>query len=296
MPELDGLELARQIRLSPLNLDVKIIAMCAIGDSVDDPTIHALDLVGVLAKPVRQSDLHQTIVSALNVEPPTPWQPARQKDAPSSKIKQPPDALRILLAEDNEINQLVAGEVLSHGGYWYEVASNGRQAVNAVQRTGYDLVLMDCQMPEMDGFEATQEIRRLEDEGMLASKASGRLPIIALTANAVKGDRERCLTAGMDEYLTKPLDPKQLLATIHRLLKGQSNSQKAAATDAHHGDDVTTNDHLTPAEPAAPGQADSPSGGPFEINELLDRCLGNIEIIHRLLDKFVSSRSNTLKI
>ena len=127
---------------------------------------------------------------------------------------------RILLAEDNEVNQLVAASILEQFGYECRVVNDGEAAVAAVRGEDYDLVLMDCQMPGMDGFEATRTIRREEQQA-----AADRLPIVALTANAIKGDRERCLSAGMDDYVTKPIDTLRLIDTIETLLAAAQQEQ-----------------------------------------------------------------------
>ena len=120
----------------------------------------------------------------------------------------------ILLVEDNEINMEVAREMIGKAGYRCDHAANGHEAVEAIQRGRYDLVLMDCQMPKMDGYEATRRIRAWEDE----SGAGRRVPIVAVTAHAMTGDRERCLDAGMDDYLTKPVESSRLVATIAKWL------------------------------------------------------------------------------
>jgi len=119
---------------------------------------------------------------------------------------------RILLAEDNMVNQKIALRLLEKSGLSADLARNGREAVEATQKGRYDLILMDCQMPEMDGFEATMEIRRLEQA------TSHHTPIVALTANAMAGDRERCLDCGMDDYVSKPFDVKTLQGLITRWL------------------------------------------------------------------------------
>jgi CheY-like chemotaxis protein len=131
----------------------------------------------------------------------------------------------VLLAEDNEVNQLVAVALLEACGLQVDVAQTGADAVAATQRSHYDLVLMDCQMPEMDGFAATLEIRRHD------AKRGVRMPIVALTAHAMDGDRERCLAAGMDDYLSKPFDREQLYQVLHRTLReGKLQSNNEAIT------------------------------------------------------------------
>ena len=118
---------------------------------------------------------------------------------------------RILVAEDNEINQIVTTQVLSKVGFTCDLVANGKEALAALQSKEYDLVLMDCQMPEMDGFEATRQYRTREVE-----RVAKPVPIIALTANALRGDRERCLEAGMTDYLTKPIDPIKLIDLVQQ--------------------------------------------------------------------------------
>jgi CheY-like chemotaxis protein len=127
---------------------------------------------------------------------------------------------RILLAEDNVVNQKVAARVLEKEGFVVDVASDGRQAVDAWRRATYDLILMDCQMPQLDGYEATREIRREERE----TSSVRRIPIIALTAHAMKGAADDCRRAGMDDYLTKPLDREQLRRCLKEHQKKEADS------------------------------------------------------------------------
>ena len=125
----------------------------------------------------------------------------------------------VLLVEDNETNRLVAGEILGYLGYECIHAHNGREAVEAAQSGKPDLILMDCQMPVMDGYEATGNIRRWE-QSQADQTGARRLPIIALTAHAMKGDRDVCLQAGMDDFLTKPLDPDDLAVVLAKWMGG----------------------------------------------------------------------------
>ncbi|MEX0818628.1 MAG: ATP-binding protein, partial [Pirellulaceae bacterium] len=139
----------------------------------------------------------------------------QQEEIPTRLEQSRKFAGHVLVAEDNSINQLYVVELLKHFGCTSDVVVNGEEALDAVQRRQYDLVLMDCQMPEMDGFLATHAIRKREASG----ERAGRIPIVALTANALKGDRERCLEAGMDEYLRKPLEGQELSAMLEKYLR-----------------------------------------------------------------------------
>jgi two-component system, sensor histidine kinase and response regulator len=170
-----------------------------------------------ISKPVQQSQLHDTLqdIFALPVES-REIVPAR---APSLKAGKP--QMRILLVEDNAVNRLVATRLLEKGGYRVVVAENGREAVDLAQRGGIQLVLMDVQMPEMDGFEATQAIRNRE------RVTGAHLPIVAMTAHAMKGDRERCLAAGMDDYLTKPIRSAELFDLLEQYARKGSFPMKA---------------------------------------------------------------------
>jgi GAF domain-containing protein/CheY-like chemotaxis protein len=206
MPGMDGLELAR--RLHADRPDLPLVLYTSLGGAEAADPIFA----GVLAKPVKQSQLFDMLVSVL-----TETDIDEPEAATSAGAAQPErklgdrHPLRILLAEDNTVNQQIALLVLESMGYRADVASNGVEAVEAVERFPYDLVLMDVQMPEMDGLEATRQIRARP-----IPPARGVLPIriVAMTANAMQGDREACLAAGMDDYLAKPIRPEELAAAL----------------------------------------------------------------------------------
>jgi len=164
---------------------------------------------GYVRKPVSQSQLLDAILNVVVDGA------SRETIRFRTLRKQSRSARRILIAEDNDINQVVTTKVLTSAGYECEVAGNGKQALDALSQATYDLVLMDCQMPEMDGFEATRKYRAHE----ATTNLHGRVPIIALTANAMGGDRERCLEAGMTDYLSKPIDPLKLIDLIDHYLE-----------------------------------------------------------------------------
>lgn len=191
------------------------LPLIGLGAEEDNESAAHLMLLGVrhiLRDPVRPSALFDALSSVLSVSmPPLTIDPA--PTTPTDPVE--PIAAHILLAEDNHINQLFVVELLKYCGCTYEVASNGHEVLAAMQRNHFDLVLMDCHMPEMDGFAAAREIRRLEAE----LTAPRHVHIIALTANALKGDRERCLAAGMDDYLSKPLKADRLHKTLETYLR-----------------------------------------------------------------------------
>jgi len=173
-------------------------------EAVDDTALFA----AYLAKPIRPSALFDALMTVLAQQPQRPARPAtaRTQDGAQMASEHP---LRILLAEDNAVNQKLALRLLSQMGYRADVAANGIEAIQAVERQPYDVILMDVQMPEMDGLEATRAI--------CARWSTGERPrIIAMTANAMQGDREECLAAGMDDYVTKPIRVEELVAALSR--------------------------------------------------------------------------------
>jgi CheY-like chemotaxis protein len=190
---------------------------------------------------------------------------------------------RILIAEDNRVNQIIASEVLARHGYDFDVAENGRKAVAKVLAGDYDLVLMDCSMPELDGFEATRLIRQAEQQA--ASGPSRHMPIIALTANAIKGDRQRCLDAGMDDYVSKPLDPESLIKVIQAQL---SKVSPPAPKNSAMGSPPALTQAATPSRNPTPVLADAASDHavPVDIDDFLSRCMGDLETALLLLEEF----------
>jgi CheY-like chemotaxis protein/HPt (histidine-containing phosphotransfer) domain-containing protein len=208
MPEMDGFEVARRIGATPNLGGATIMMLSSSGQYDESNKCREVGIATHLTKPVDQRELLSAIGRVLAREP------GQRAPLPSSMLPSevPERRLRILLAEDNAVNQRLAASLLERRGHKVTIAANGREALTALEGQPFDVVLMDVQMPEMGGFEATAAIRALE-----AERKAPRLPIIAMTAHAMKGDRERCLAAGMNEYLTKPLDPRQLCALVEQM-------------------------------------------------------------------------------
>jgi CheY-like chemotaxis protein len=207
LPDEDGFSLAARIQAEPA-LAGKFLMMLTSGDGRGEQArCEAMKLGGWLMKPIKQSDLFDAIVTALG-------HPVMTQHSTDKRWLEPaPPHLRrkILLAEDNLINQRVAVGLLTRRGHECAVALNGRIALEELARQPFDILLMDVQMPELDGLATAAEIRRQE------RKTGRHLPIVALTANAMKGDREHCLAAGYDNYLDKPIRPEKLFAMIESL-------------------------------------------------------------------------------
>jgi CheY-like chemotaxis protein len=209
MPEMDGFEVAERIKHRPELAATTIMMLSSAGQRGDALRCRELRVAAYLAKPVQQSMLLEAVLTVL-AKPAQPMEQPALVTRHSLRETQCP--LRVLVAEDNRVNQLLTVRTLERHGHVVVVAGNGREAIAALEGGEFDVVLMDMQMPEMDGFEATAAIRKQEQE-------TGRhLPIVALTAHAMEQDRERCLNAGMDAYLSKPIHAAELFATLENLL------------------------------------------------------------------------------
>jgi len=217
MPGMDGRTLAREIKADPTIAQTPLLLVTSVPQRGDAASMLEAGFDAYLVKPVKQAHLYDAIAAVMGM---------KQADEPTRKKKlvtqhtlkgTTPGHFRILLVEDNVVNQKVAVLILEKAGYRCDVAVNGREGVEALSRISYDLVLMDCQMPVMDGFEASAEIRRREGK-------ERHTPIIAMTANVMKGDRERCLEAGMDDYLSKPVTAKALNETLVKYLSNSTST------------------------------------------------------------------------
>ncbi len=260
MPGMDGFGLAEEICKSP-RLARATIMMLTSGPRTDDrDRCREAGISSYLTKPIKQSDLMDAIMAVLD-----PRAMARSKttdgEAPAPETRR----LRVLVAEDNPVNQQVAVGMLERAGHSAVVADNGREALALFEHEPFDLVLMDVQMPELDGLETAAAIRAREQT------TGGHVPIVAVTAHALKGDAERCLAAGMDDYLAKPLHPRELQAAIKRVTSGREPASKKPEA---------------PPEPPASGAVDS--------TLLLERVGGDRRALASLVRTFRSDAPRKL--
>jgi CheY-like chemotaxis protein len=222
LPDMAGLDLAAAIRQNAALAGVKLVLLASASTRAQILP-GQMDLLDALVlKPVRQKQLHDSLAAILR-----PYAGANGSTAPfrpSTALWAAPDAsgsssrARVLVAEDNRVNQQLMARLLEVRGFRADAAANGREALEALGRIFYDLVFMDCEMPEMDGYEATAEIRRRE--GRMGARHT---PIVALTANAQGGAVQQCLAAGMDDYLAKPIRPEQLDSVLERWVPRRSH-------------------------------------------------------------------------
>jgi CheY-like chemotaxis protein len=211
MPDIDGFTLAALIQKDPKSAGAAMIMLTSAGHPGDAARCRELSIAAYLLKPVRQGELLEAIRHILQK---TTVQPAPL--VTRHTLRETNNRVRILLAEDNAVNQTLAVRLLEKRGYVVSLAGEGRAALTALEKGSFDLVLMDIQMPGMDGFEATAAIREKE-------KTTGaHIPIIAMTAHALKGDQERCIAAGMDGYVSKPIRTSELFSAIESLLGNKS--------------------------------------------------------------------------
>jgi len=214
MPGVDGFMLAERIRTNSNLTGATVMMLSSASHPIDARRCQELGLAAYLIKPIKQAELYRAILAALGAPV------ARPASQPRPALTRAGRSLRVLLAEDNAVNQKLAVRLIEKQGHSIAVVSNGQEALEALEREPFDLVLMDVQMPDMDGFETTAAIRARERD-------NGRhIPILAMTAYAMKGDRERCLECGMDDYVSKPIQPRELWEAIERLTRGQATQAK----------------------------------------------------------------------
>jgi two-component system sensor histidine kinase/response regulator len=286
MPGLDGIETARRIKQHPTLKHIPaIIMVTAYGREDVMRKAEQLGLEGFLLKPVSPSVLFDAIMQAFGREISETLRGAYNKEKVTETLQNIRGA-RILLVEDNEINQQVAREILEGAELKVTLANNGQEAVDAVQKDHFDAVLMDVQMPVMDGYTATRKIREWETEvkkeDSALSPQSSALPIIAMTAHAMAGDEEKSLTAGMNGHVTKPIDPDQLFAALQKWIPPTDRRASSRQTKVSNGKEAAA--AQPPPRPAEQKLPDSLPG--FDLAEGLKRLRGNQQLYRKLLLDF----------
>ena len=272
MPGLDGLATIQRIRTDPLLSGIPAFVMVTAHSR--DELLEQADgtkIDGLLLKPVGPSALLDSILCALGKEVVTQGRKQQRQEA-SHEAEQSVRGAYLLLVEDNLVNQELALEILQGAGVRVDVANNGAQAVDKVSRHPYDGVLMDCQMPVMDGFEATRQIR-----------ADGRfteLPILAMTANAMSGDKELCLAAGMNDHIGKPIDINQLFVSLARWVKPSNPLGNAALVGGA-------------AEPVA--KTELPNIACLDLPQAMRRMGGNAKLMRKLIGRFAETQSDAME-
>jgi PAS domain S-box-containing protein len=273
MPEMDGFTLAEKIKQHPGLAGATLMMLSSADRRGDSARLRELGLAAFLPKPVKQSELLNSIVNVLSASKDHVLR-HRASHLPFGKAVR---HLHLLLAEDNPINQKLAVRLLEKRGHTVVVCSSGRQALAAMERERFDAVLLDVQMPELDGLETTVAIRAREQI------RGGHVPVVAMTAHAMKGDREQCLEAGMDGYVSKPLHPQKLFETLESL---------AAAEDPLIEQSKEKNESQSPrpagAEPAAAHQDPAePAGRVFDEEAALARVEGDRQLLAELVEIFL---------
>ncbi|MGA8145799.1 MAG: response regulator [Candidatus Acidiferrales bacterium] len=261
MPDVDGFGLVENIRKSTQFGQIPVLILSSGAQQGERERCRKLGIAGYVAKPVQPTELLDAILTALSVSASEPGRKEEAVPGPNDERQ----GMKVLLAEDNAVNRTLAKRLLEKHGHTVVVVENGREALEALARETVDLVLMDVQMPEMDGLEATAAIRERE------KATGGRIPIIALTAHAMKGDREKCLAAGVDDYLTKPIRTAELFEAIDRLRNVETGASSAAI-------------------PAAK----VPETSTFDIDTALKRVEGDRELLDEIVRIFSDECPKTM--
>jgi CheY-like chemotaxis protein len=277
MPGIDGIEASKLIKSHKgLSKIPAIVLVTAYGREEVMQQAQEVGLEGFLLKPVNPSMFFDTIMQAFGEELPETSRVAQRKEQEAEDLENIQGA-RVLLVEDNEINQQVAKEILEGAGLHVTLANDGQEAVNAVKETNYDAVLMDVQMPVMDGYTATKTIRMWE--GGMRNKGKAQIPIIAMTAHAMAGDEDKSLEAGMNGHVAKPIDPDQLFSTLQKWIKPSEKRDQVQKPEVpvEHPE----SDKAVPDEGQLP---ESLSG--FELSAGIKRLQGNKRLYRKLLLDF----------
>ena len=282
MPEMDGLELAREIRADPALQHLPIIVVTGYLGIEQQPEVQALDISSFVYKPLRRSRLINAIHSALFSKKKVVKSIAKPID-PEVEILGV-----VLLAEDNVVNQKLAQALLLNNGFAVDIVGNGSEALSAIENRSYDAVLMDMQMPIMDGLEATRTIRR--------DARFTELPIIALTANAMVGDRERCIEAGMNDYISKPIDRGKLFEVLRKWLAFGSSPEvvMVAASGLQPPEELSVSEPVTTVPTQVVVEPNGLVLAGIDVQAFIERTEGDENLLYMLLNEFASEFDGAL--
>ncbi len=274
MPELDGFQVIEKIRAEEQLKDITIMMLSSASRGDDARRCKELGVASYLSKPITQSTLLDNIVTVLNE---SSAHANRELQVVEHQSIPRQNGIRVLLAEDNAVNQKLGMRLLEKMGHSITLVCNGLEVLEVTEREHFDLILMDIQMPEMDGLQATQKIRQREAD----SATNGHIPIIALTAHAMAGDQDRCLEAGMDGYVTKPLNPMLLAEEIEKMIPAakleKNQTPELESKERNENMNTENNTQVTP-------ESSQPA---FDIASALDRTGGDIELFCEVADVFV---------
>jgi CheY-like chemotaxis protein len=279
MPEMDGLMLARAIRQLPGALMLPLVLLTSMGIRPDNPAFANAAFASCLTKPIKPSQLHEVLVRVVSGAKPAARKSVTSKLDPAMAARLP---LRVLLCDDNLINQKVALRLLQQMGYKADVANNGLECLQALERQPYDLIFMDVQMPEMDGIEATRQIRLRQKESAQPGHFKPSIAIVAMTANAMQGDREKCIAAGMDDYVAKPVRPDDIRLVVERW-----GSRVTVAAQAENGGPQNDATALAAEPPTA-------APPPVHMERLLDFANGDAENLRELVELYLQQTSRQI--
>jgi CheY-like chemotaxis protein len=289
MPGMDGLTLANEIRKLPATKNLPLVLLTSMGVHSDNPEFAAAAFASCLTKPIKPAQLREVLARVVSGAKPAPQKaPATSKFDPTLASRLP---LRVLLVDDNAINQKVAARLLQQMGYKADLAGNGVEALQALDRQPYDLIFMDVMMPEMGGFEATEAIRQRQKQKTQFPNYKSPIIIVAMTANAMQGDREKCLAARMDDYMPKPVRPEDVRTIIERWGAKAAQTQPAQPA-ANISPAPAAHSPSAPAPAAAPAPGEEP---PVDMERLNDFTDGNADSMRELVTLYLTQTSDQIK-
>ena len=279
LPEMDGEQLGSSIKADSHLAPTRLILLSTRGMRGDAARSKKIGFDAYLTKPIKKNQLFYAIQAVLGKTPETD----NGELVTKHNLEGPPKCVgRVLIVEDNPVNQKVASKIIQMHGCEDVIVGDGQKAVEIFQEQRFDAILMDIQMPVMDGITATHRIREIEAERNADDSAQAeRTPIIAMTANAMKSDRERCLAAGMDDYIAKPVDPEMLIATLRQWVSADSCTM--------HGSGIIAECHKSPfiAETAA--------GAPINLEKAMKQAMGDETFLYELIDEFLEQQEEHIQ-